>query len=91
MPKIDLRHPHGMDPSAAKQKIEPVLARMNDKFGLEGQWQGDAYVFVRSGVKGRVSIEPTALHVEIELGMLLGALKPMIEKEIREQLSQQLG
>ena len=45
----------------------------------------------RSGIDGRVSLQPGALNVSAKLGFLLGAMKGSIEHEIRRVLEERFG
>jgi putative polyhydroxyalkanoate system protein len=88
MPSIDIRRPHSLSPAEARAVVEQVAARMHEKFGMEGQWQGDTLKFTRPGVNGSIAIGAAEIHVSAELGMLLSPLKGMIEQEIRRKLDE---
>ena len=47
--------------------------------------------FQRSGVDGRIQLEPDELRVTAKLGFLLSAMKGPIESEIRRVLAERLG
>jgi len=86
MARIDIRRPHGKTVAEARAVVEKVAARMSEKFGTEGRWDGDTMSFARSGVKGAIAVSPSDVHVTAELGMLLSPMKGMIEEEIRKKL-----
>jgi len=88
MPSIDIRRPHSLSPAEARAVVEQVATRMHEKFGMEGQWQGDTLKFTRPGVNGSIAIGAAEIHVSAELGMLLSPLKGMIEQEIRRKLDE---
>ncbi|SEM97612.1 putative polyhydroxyalkanoic acid system protein [Luteibacter sp. UNCMF331Sha3.1] len=88
MAKIDIRRPHGKTIAEARAVVDKVAARMNEKLGTEGGWQGDTFQFARSGVKGAIAVSPADVHVTAELGMLLSPMKGMIENEIRQKLDE---
>lgn len=88
MPKIDIRRPHQLSLPDARAVVDQVAARMHDKFGMEGQWQGDSLRFSRPGVTGAITVDSDAIHVTAELGMLLAPLKGMLEQEIRRKLDE---
>ena len=52
MPKIDIRRPHQLSIPEARAVVDKVAARMREKFGMDGQWQGDTLRFSRPGVSG---------------------------------------
>jgi putative polyhydroxyalkanoate system protein len=91
MPKIDIRRPHQLPLADARAVVDKVAARMQEKFGMEGHWQGDTLLFSRSGVKGSIAVETDAIQVTAELGMMLAPLKGMVEEEIRRKLDEHFG
>jgi putative polyhydroxyalkanoate system protein len=89
MSHIDIRHPHTLDPAQARQAVQGLADTLCERFGARYAWHGDDVLqFERSGVDGRVSLEPGALHVTAKLGFLLGAMKGPIEHEIRRVLGE---
>lgn len=91
MPSIDIRRPHQLSAAEARAVVEQVASRMREKFGLDGQWQGDTLSFARPGMNGSIAIRPGEIHVSAQLGMLLSPLKGMIEQEIRRKLDEHFG
>ncbi|MGY3264999.1 polyhydroxyalkanoic acid system family protein [Lysobacter sp. HA35] len=88
MPTIDIRHTHSLDPAQARQAVQHIADTLAQRFGVAQSWQGDSLMFKRSGVDGRVHLEPGAVRVTAELGFLLGAMKGTIEDEIRRVLAE---
>lgn len=88
MSTIDIRQPHSMTPADARKAVQSLAEKLAAKFGVGYDWDGDGLVFERSGVDGRVQLEPGALHVTAELGFLLSAMKAPIEQEIRKVLQE---
>lgn len=91
MPKIDIRRPHQLSLAEARAVVEKVATRMQEKFGMSGQWEGDTLRFSRPGVTGGIAVASDAIHVTAELGMMLTPLKGMIEQEIRRKLDEHFG
>jgi putative polyhydroxyalkanoate system protein len=91
MPTIDIRHTHALAPAQARDAVQRIAESLAAKFGVEHGWQGDQLMFKRSGVDGRVHLEPGAVRVTAELGFLLGAMKGTIESEIRRVLADRFG
>lgn len=91
MPKIDIRRPHQLSLAEARAVVEQVAARMQEKFGMSGQWQGDTLRFSRPGASGAIAVDDAAIHVTAELGIMLTPLKGMIEQEIRRKLDEHFG
>lgn len=88
MPSIDIRRPHQLSITDARIVVEQVAARMQEKFGMSGHWQGDTLDFSRPGVSGCIAVESDVIRVRAQLGMLLTPLKGMIEQEIRRKLDE---
>lgn len=91
MPSIDIRHSHSLAPSKARKAVEEVAAKLADRFGMACEWNGDILNFARSGVDGKIAMEPHQLHVTAQLGFLLTALKGPIEAEIRRVLEERFS
>jgi putative polyhydroxyalkanoate system protein len=90
MPTIDIRRKHGKTPKQAHALVDKTATAMGKKFGLAHEWDGDTLHFKRSGVNGTIEVTKTEIVVHAELGFLLGAMKPMIEREIEEKLDAHL-
>jgi putative polyhydroxyalkanoate system protein len=88
MPKIDIRRPHQLPIAEARAVVDQVAARMHEKFGMDGRWQGDTLLFSRPGVSGSIAVGSDAIQVKAELGLLLAPLKGMVEREIRRKLDE---
>lgn len=91
MPSIDIRHSHSLAPSKARKAVEQVADKLADRFGVTCTWDGDILNFARSGVDGRIALEPHQLHVTAHLGFLLSAMKGPIEAEIRRVLEERFS
>lgn len=88
MSGIDIHHPHSLPLDKARKAVEQVARTLAERFDVECAWEGDTLNFARSGVDGRIAIEPKQLHVTASLGFLLSAMKGPIEAEIRRVLSE---
>ncbi len=88
MPRIDIERPHQLSIPEARAVVEQVAVRIREKFGMDGTWQGDRLLFARSGASGTITVGDKAIHVVVELGMLLSPLKGTIEQEIRRRLDE---
>ena len=88
MPKIDIRRPHQLSIAEARAVVDQVAARMHEKLGIDGQWQGDTLRFSRPGVSGTIAVSSDAIQVNAELSLMLSPLKGMVEQEIRRKLDE---
>ena len=91
MPSIDIRRKHGKTHAEARAIVEKTADSMTKKFGVASEWDGDTLHFKRSGVNGSIEVTATEVIVHAQLGLLLGAMKPVIEREIEGQLDKRLS
>ncbi|MBN8888104.1 MAG: polyhydroxyalkanoic acid system family protein [Rudaea sp.] len=91
MPSIDIRRKHHHSLKEAKAAVKKTAAAIGKKFGIESEWDGDTLHFERAGASGAIHVTDKEVHVTAQLGFLLGALKPMIEKEIESHLDKGLA
>jgi len=88
MPNIHIRRAHQLPIAEARARVEQVAARMHEKFGLAGDWQGNTLGFSRPGVTGSIAVQHDAIDVQARLGMLLTPLAGTVEQEIRRKLEE---
>lgn len=86
MSEISIRRPHTLKPAQAKRAAQHMARELEQAFELEHEWRGNALHFHRSGVEGRLNLEPNAVHIEVRLGFLLAMVKPKIEQHIHDNL-----
>ena len=88
---IDIRRKHDRSVKDAKAAVERVAKAIAKEYGIAHKWDGNALTFSRTGVAGTISVAKQEVHVHAELGFLMGALKPVIEREIVRQLDDEFG
>jgi putative polyhydroxyalkanoate system protein len=91
MPSISISRSHALTHRNAKDAAERLAKDLAQRFGLAWNWEGDHIRFERPGVSGRMHVGATTIRLDAKLGMLLGALKPAIEREIHAQLDHLTG
>jgi putative polyhydroxyalkanoate system protein len=91
MSVIDIHRSHSLDKQHARSAAETLAENLSRKFDMQYHWDGDQLKFERSGVKGRVDIAETDLHIRIELGMMLRPFRHRIEGEVIRQLEEILA
>ncbi len=91
MATIDIRRKHGQTPKQARALVDKTALAVSKKFGVSHEWEDDTLHFRRSGVDGQIHVTKTEVIVHAELGFLFGAMKPLIEREINEQLDKNFG
>ena len=91
MVTIDIRHAHSVPHTKARKAIEDTAKKLGERFGVDWRWEGDTLHFKRSGVDGQIALKPKELHVTAQLGLLYGAMRGTIEKELRRILDERFG
>ncbi|MBK1679416.1 polyhydroxyalkanoic acid system family protein [Rhodocyclus tenuis] len=81
MSEISIRRRHGQTHAAARASAERLARELQEEFDLAYEWDDDCLRFTRSGVSGDLRLDDTEAELNIRLGFLLSALKPMIERE----------
>jgi putative polyhydroxyalkanoate system protein len=88
MAVIDIRRAHKASVKSTKTAVEKVAKAIAKEYGIDHHWTGDDLHFDRTGVKGQIKVSKDDVHVRVELGFLMGALKPVIEREIERRLDE---
>ena len=91
MSSIDISQNHSLSPEQARTAIDEAARKLDERFGLQSNWNGDRLEFSGSGVDGAIELQPGQVRVTATLGFLLSAMKGMVEGEIRRVLSERLG
>ncbi|ARU55093.1 MAG: polyhydroxyalkanoic acid system family protein [Pseudomonadales bacterium] len=86
MSVIDITRHHTLDHDHALAKANELADSLADRFDVSCERCGDTLKFSRTGVKGQLSVEPTYIHIRLELGLLLRPFKSRIEHEIHNHL-----
>ena len=90
MPDIALTREHHLGLKAAKAAANKMVAKLDEKFDLSGDWQGNTLSFSRPGVTGSLTVSETTMVLEVTLGFMLKMMKAPIEKAVHEQLDKVL-
>ena len=91
MAVIDIRRKHGGSIKDAKAAVERVAKAIAKEYGISHRWEGNTLEFGRTGVSGAIAVAKQDVHIRAELGFLMGALKPVIEREIVRKLDEEFG
>lgn len=91
MPSIDIRHPHSQSRKQARAAVERVADKIQQRFEVGCAWDEDTLQFNRSGVNGEIRVLEEEIHVLVNLGFLLSALRGPIESEIQRYLEREFG
>lgn len=93
MATIDIRRSHTLSIDEAKKRAEELARGMETKLGIRWRWEGDRIKFdapsgAAKGANGTVSVDGSAVRVEVDLPFLLRAIKGTVESKIHEKLDQ---
>jgi putative polyhydroxyalkanoate system protein len=90
MATISITRKHSLPHKKARGVAEKIAKDLNKRFDLEYEWDGEHIDFARPGVTGRIHVGKDRIKLDVQLGLLLGMLKPTIEREIEAQLDKLL-
>ena len=90
MSDIKIQHAHDLGLERARALAAKWIQGAQAKMGLSCRTESgddhDTVHFERSGVKGQMRVTATSLDLDVKLGLMMSAMKPMIEAEIRKNL-----
>jgi len=86
MADIELHRTHHHGLKGARAAAEKMAKKLDEKFDLTSEWQGDTLHFHRSGVNGHLLVTDHDMKLNVTLGFMLKLMKGPIEKAIHEQL-----
>jgi putative polyhydroxyalkanoate system protein len=91
MPKFDLEIPHNLALPEVHSRLEKAKGKLETAYGATCTWEGeDRLLVTRKGLQATVHLEPTRLHIDVELGLLLTPLAGSIRTGITRQLTELL-
>lgn len=81
-------HTLGLDKARelAKQWVEGAAGKMGLTCDYQEGADQDTVTFERMGVKGLMKVSGTEFDLQVKLGMMMAAFKPMIEAEVTKSL-----
>ena len=91
MADIHIRRAHSMQLKKARAATEDFAKRLNEKFDLQSEWDGDTLHFERSGVSGALALTKDSVTIDLTLGFLLSAFAGKMEGHIKDNLDQLFG
>ena len=91
MAEIHIQRAHAMPVKKARDAANSFAERLDDKFELEHEWNGDTLHFSRSGVSGTLALTKNAVTIDVKLGFLLSAFAGKMEGHINDNLNQLFG
>ena len=91
MATINLQQKYTVPRDELKAKLQQLADEMVARYQLNCRWDNDDCLsFKRSGASGEIVIKEDALVFTMKLGMLLGAFKTSIEKEVQQFMDEHI-
>lgn len=91
MAKISITRTHTLGRAGAREVVNQVAADLGAKHQVQSHWEGDTLVIKRSGLDGTLAVTDTEVQIHVSLGLMLSAIKGLLEKEIHAQLDAKLA
>jgi putative polyhydroxyalkanoate system protein len=95
MPRFEVDIPHQLPPDEVRTRLDRATAKLEKDYGAACRWEGDGanqhLVVSRKGLNAKVAVEPSRLHVDVELGLLLSPMAGSIRNGITKQLTELLA
>jgi putative polyhydroxyalkanoate system protein len=88
MPKYQLDIPHALAADEAKKRISEATGKLSTDYGATCTWKGDNELAVsRKGLDARVVLEPSRVHIDLNLGFLMTPFADLIKTGITKKLT----
>jgi len=99
MNEIIIRRKHGKTPADARAAVEQMANKLKAAFDLDYAWEKeelpdgprDLLRFKRPGVAGDFTLDREEVALRVQLGGLLAALKPAIERKVTQFFDEQFA
>jgi putative polyhydroxyalkanoate system protein len=92
MPRYEVDIPHSLPPEEAKQRLSGATGKLQQDYGASCTWKSDTELSVsRKGLDARVTVEPSRVHIDLNLGFLLTPFAERIKSGIAKELASILG
>ncbi len=80
---------HSLTVDVVKERVEKAACDIAKKLGIKYAWNGNVCDLSGTGIKnGKITIADSSVSIDINLGMMAKIMKPTIEKEIEQKISE---
>ncbi|MCB1776088.1 MAG: polyhydroxyalkanoic acid system family protein [Candidatus Competibacteraceae bacterium] len=91
MSHIVIHRDHSFTRDQAREVAETIAMQLANRYEINHHWQDDSLHFERPGVNGQIDLEPSAICINVRLGLLLTPLKYQLEQQIHRELDTIFG
>lgn len=85
MATIRITHDYTMPADELKVRLDQLAEEMTSRYQLQCSWPAEnCMTFKRSGASGEIRVDGGRLSLDMKLGLMLGAFKTTIERDIRK-------
>jgi putative polyhydroxyalkanoate system protein len=88
--KITIRRSHSLSPPKALSLAKTLAADIERDYGVRSTWQGDTMHFKGSGASGTLHVAAKEIVLELQLGLMLFALRGSIVAKIERMFDEVL-
>jgi putative polyhydroxyalkanoate system protein len=89
--KITIRRSHALSPQKAMTLAKSLAADIEQDYGVRSSWRGDTLHFEGSGARGTLHVAADELVLEVQLGLMLFALRNSIAAQIERKFDEVLS
>ncbi len=82
MATISVQQPHGLGQDEAMKRAQDLLEGFKDRYKVEVNWSGSNAAFKGTGFSGVAKVLADKIVFELDLGLLLRAMKGKIEQRV---------
>lgn len=91
MSMISISREHGLKLEEAMERLHGFERKIQDRFGVAMQWNGNQATFDGKGVSGEVRVDDTQVHIDLKLGLLMRPLSKQIREVMERQIDKALS
>lgn len=89
---LEVSQPHSLSAEEARGRMERLLGRLEEQYGLRTSWVGDTEASVEGkGVKGTATLGSDQVAVRVSLSLPASMMASKIDKALRETLAKEFG
>jgi putative polyhydroxyalkanoate system protein len=95
MATIEISRTHSMPVEELKKKVGEMSGSLDANYAVKSRWEGEKMILEGSGmsrgVKGHITFDASSVRIEIDLPLLLRAMKGQVEGSVTRKLDRILA